>query len=359
MKIPITTLLLALSFYLLQAQETPPLATDFTVTTSDGVQRKLYADYLNQGKSVVLYLFFTTCPLCNDIAPLLEPFYQEWGGGSAQVEFLMLSILRTDSNFDVGRYKDIKEFTFPAIGDDGGASPAIQPFTNGNYGPYVGTPLFIVIAPDGKVQYNPRGDSYEATVDSIDQALRRTGAVKPGIPFQITGNVKAPDGQAMEGVLPEVRGIIASIAATGSDGNFDFTAPLVARNIYGVRFSKEGKSTNGVSTYDIVRIQRHLLGIQPFSSPYELLAADVDRSGSINLADVIHMRKLVLSIEPELPSGRSWIFVNGNYTFSDPADPFYEAYFGEATTFAITTRGEIPELSVIAIKLGDVDFNAK
>ncbi|MBK7871501.1 MAG: redoxin domain-containing protein [Saprospiraceae bacterium] len=186
MKIPTTTLLLCLALSFTQAQTTAP---DFTVTTADGVQRQLYNDYLNQGKAVVLYLFFTTCPLCNQIAPLLEPFYQEWGGGDGPVEFLMLSILTTDDNLDVDRYIGLRNFTFPGAGSDGGAREAIEPYTNGSFGPYLGTPVFIVIAPDSTVQYDVRGSSYPETIDSLDAALRSITA-KPALPFQIIGEVK-------------------------------------------------------------------------------------------------------------------------------------------------------------------------
>ena len=67
------------------------LAPDFTVTDTEGQTHQLYADYLNQGKSVLIKIMFTTCPPCNSIAPLMEPFYQEWGAGEYDVEFFEMS----------------------------------------------------------------------------------------------------------------------------------------------------------------------------------------------------------------------------------------------------------------------------
>ncbi|MBK7871500.1 MAG: hypothetical protein IPJ74_12900 [Saprospiraceae bacterium] len=150
------------------------------------------------------------------------------------------------------------------------------------------------------------------------------------------------------------------IITTDTSGKFDFAAHLVTRDAYTARFTKtEEIATNGISTYDIVRVQRHLLGIEPFESPYEYLAADVDRSSSVSIADIIHLRKLVLSIESSLPTFQPWLFINGNYTFSNQINPFVEAYSGNATSFPITAQGVIPPISVIAIKVGDLDFNAK
>ena len=57
---------------------------------------EVITDYLNQGKTVMIEIFFTTCPPCNAIAPLIEPLYQDWGGGDYDVEFFDLS----NKNFD-------------------------------------------------------------------------------------------------------------------------------------------------------------------------------------------------------------------------------------------------------------------
>lgn len=42
--------------------------------------------------------------------------------------------------------------------------------------------------------------------------------------------------------------------------------------------SKNDDITNGVTTLDIVLIQRHILGLKPLNSPYKILAADVNNS---------------------------------------------------------------------------------
>ena len=74
----------------------PSVAPDFTVTDINGQMHQLYADYLNQGKTVLLEVFYTTCPPCNSIAPLMEPFYQEWGAGDHDVEFFPVSYTHLD-----------------------------------------------------------------------------------------------------------------------------------------------------------------------------------------------------------------------------------------------------------------------
>lgn len=67
---------------------------------------------------------------------------------------------------------------------------------------------------------------------------------------------------------------------------------------------------NGVSTLDLIRIQKHLLGIQPFTDYCQLIAADANNSQTVSAVDLIELRKLILGIYDELPNKKSWEFVD-------------------------------------------------
>ena len=152
-------------------------APDFTVTDSWGQSHSLYADYLNQGKTVLIKVFYAACPPCNEIAPHLETLYQEWGGGDADVQFIELSIKQTDTDAIVNAYKSNHSTTYPAVGGQGGSVQAVQVYKDGTYGIYYGTPTFVVIAPDGSVNYNVDGIGVSATIQAIDAAIAATGAL--------------------------------------------------------------------------------------------------------------------------------------------------------------------------------------
>ena len=164
--------ILSISWIGLSAQTAP----DFTVTDSWGHTHSLYADYLNQGKTVVLKIFYVACPPCNSIAPFLEPLYQEWGGGQADVQFIELSIKQTDTDALVNGYKSMHGTTYPAAGGQGSSVPATVPYTNGTFGLYTGTPTFVVIAPDGTLDYDVYGVGNTGTVAALDAAIAATGA---------------------------------------------------------------------------------------------------------------------------------------------------------------------------------------
>ena len=167
--------LLLLSTVSLSAQ----LAPDFTITDSDGQPHSLYADYLNQGKTVLIEIFFTTCPPCNAIAPYMEPLYEEWGSGDYDVEFFDLSDKNFDTDVLVNNYKMNYGHTYPAAGVEGGSLAAVAPYKQGMFGPFYGTPTFVVIAPDGTVQYDIEGGNNAATIAEISAAIAATGAEMP------------------------------------------------------------------------------------------------------------------------------------------------------------------------------------
>ena len=68
---------------------------------------------------------------------------------------------------------------------------------------------------------------------------------------------------------------------------------------------------NGVSSWDLVLISRHLLGLQLLTG-FLQLAADANMSGTITTFDNIGIRKLILGTYATLPNANSWRFVDKN-----------------------------------------------
>ncbi len=92
---------------------------------------------------------------------------------------------------------------------------------------------------------------------------------------------------------------------------------------------------NGVTTFDIALISKHVLGIQEFTEPFTLLAADVDNSGEIDASDMLHIRQLILRQASSFPNNvNSWRFVP-QYFLQQPSflssfnqNPFNVSYQG-------------------------------
>jgi Dockerin type I domain len=73
------------------------------------------------------------------------------------------------------------------------------------------------------------------------------------------------------------------------------------------------KNTNylqGVTMLDVALISKHVLGIEPFTRPFQMLAADVDNNGDIDANDMLYIRRLILGIITAFPNNvGSWRFV--------------------------------------------------
>ncbi|MEI6409175.1 MAG: hypothetical protein WCR52_07325 [Bacteroidota bacterium] len=118
---------------------------------------------------------------------------------------------------------------------------------------------------------------------------------------------------------------------------------------------KEDNPTNGISTFDLLLISKHILGVQQLSSPYKMIAADINKSNSITTFDVIELRKLILGIYTDFPNNKSWRFIPKNTVFPNPANAF-QAPFEEKIHI---NAGIAPSFSqFIGIKIGDVNNTA-
>jgi hypothetical protein len=118
---------------------------------------------------------------------------------------------------------------------------------------------------------------------------------------------------------------------------------------------KDDNPLNGVTTYDLVLISRHILATEPLNSPYKIIAADANRSGSVTTFDIVELRKLILGLYQELPNNTSWRFVLKNHVFSNPANPF-QPPFPELAT--LSGLGGVTSITFIGMKVGDVNYSA-
>ncbi|MEZ4941961.1 MAG: hypothetical protein R3D58_13870 [Saprospiraceae bacterium] len=138
-----------------------------------------------------------------------------------------------------------------------------------------------------------------------------------------------------------------------------YTGPCLQQMFIGktsttVRPSLDKDPLNGVSTFDLVLINKHILGIEPLNSPYKILAADANNSKSVSISDVVELRKLLLGIYTELPLRDSWGFVLKSFQFPDPANPFATPV---PNTLAYVYH-QNQNQNFIGYKVGDVNGNA-
>ncbi|MCB9330811.1 MAG: redoxin domain-containing protein [Lewinellaceae bacterium] len=320
-------------FLLLSSTLAATQAPDFNVTDSDGNTHNLYADYVNQDKVVVLEIFFTTCPPCATHAPYWKTLYEnvqmQYPG---QVEFFMLSDKSADVNTLVSQYKIDKNLAMPGVGSQGGSLEAVQPYKSGQFGPFYGTPTFVIITPGtGEVIYDVRGGGASSTMGLIQQEIDQLLAVPQCHILTTQGDTLKQYGLQVN--IPGGNPVFSQV----QDGVFSLEnfSGLPSLPFYEMIPSKTDDPLNGVSTFDLVQINKQILGIAPFTAPWQFVAGDANNSGTITTFDIVEIRKLILGVYDSLPNATSWVF-------SPPLDSIFPQ--------------ECPEF--LAIKKGDVNGNA-
>lgn len=110
-----------------------------------------------------------------------------------------------------------------------------------------------------------------------------------------------------------------------------------------------------ITTADILRIQKYILGLYTFDNVYDLLAADVDQSGSVSARDISQLRSLILGKTSELSHHKSYVFISEDYKFINEAEPFQE--MADQAICKMPPSAADNKINLIGIKLGDVIHN--
>jgi hypothetical protein len=170
----------------------------------------------------------------------------------------------------------------------------------------------------------------------------------------VAGAIQTESKATVEGVQVNLSGQAQKSFSTSVNGLFIFNN-LTAGADYTVTPSLNKGFLNGVSTFDLVLISKHILGVQPLNTPYKLIAADVNNSKSVTTLDLIQLRKLILNIDATFANNSSWRFVDASYTFPNASNP-WAASFPEVKN----VNDLVGSLSAnfVAVKVGDVNGNA-
>ena len=138
---------------------------------------------------------------------------------------------------------------------------------------------------------------------------------------------------------------------TNSAGQYTFDG-LPINNTYIIESRITDQVMEGVSTLDLVFIQRHILDIAPFTSPYQYLSADANYSKSVTVADLSELRKLILLIKNSFPNGNDpWMCIPKDTAITNLSYPYNVTKVQEVQL----TKNHQDSVHFIAIKKGDVN----
>jgi hypothetical protein len=176
----------------------------------------------------------------------------------------------------------------------------------------------------------------------------------PGLLFAVSGAIANEANASVENVTVEMSGQAAGMSMTTVDGNYSFNVPT--GNDITITPSKDDNHDNGVTTFDLVIISKHILGTQALASPYKMIAADANNSGNISTLDLVQIRKLILQIDSEFSNNTSWRFIDKDFVFANASNPWATS-FPEVININNIDAAQLAA-DFVAVKIGDVNGSA-
>ncbi|MBX2926221.1 MAG: hypothetical protein KF852_00170 [Saprospiraceae bacterium] len=211
------------------------------------------------------------------------------------------------------------------------------------------------------------GTSHVVYIDAWDGAGNRdfcetyvlvqdqSGVCAGPLTASIAGTLRTEQSEPIEGAEVALSGPLSMAIPSSAAGAYGFTN-LDEGYDYTITPLLDVNYLNGVSTFDLVLIQRHILGIAPLNSPYKIIAADANNSQTVTTADIILLRRLILGIIEDLPTNTSWRFVDAAYVFPVPGNPWFEP-FPEVINVN-DLYGNLTGQDFVGVKIGDVNGSA-
>jgi len=142
--------------------------------------------------------------------------------------------------------------------------------------------------------------------------------------YQISGTVQFENGDPIENTGIQVTEHMDTTVYSDADGAYEVA--LIEGGDYSVSPFLNDASTAGLTTLNLILIQRHILNIELLNSPYKIIAADVNKDDQVSTLDLVFLQSFIIGQIQELPHGVHWRFIPSDFNFSDPEDPLADNF---------------------------------
>ena len=169
----------------------------------------------------------------------------------------------------------------------------------------------------------------------------------------MSGIVVTNDNKPVEGVHLSLVGNINFTAKTDITGVYTFNG--IEIGAYDLIPEKNDYPLNGVSTYDLVLMTKHILGVNKFTSAAQYIAGDINASGAVTTSDVVELRKLILGLQNSFTKNTSWRFTERDQIYPMTTTSWLANLPNKKQVLNL----DEPKADFTAIKIGDINQNAK
>ena len=198
--------------------------------------------------------------------------------------------------------------------------------------------------------------NFVKTYIDVQDNLAACSAIEAGNTAMVSGTITDWKGNTVQHVSissMDKDDLLMGQMNTTTEGTYAFELPI--NEDYTIIPKKDTNPLNGVSTFDLVLMTKHILGVQPFDNPYQWIAADVNTSGTVTAFDIVQLRKMILGIDKQFVNNTSWRFLAADYAM-DTTTPLKE-HLEEYSS--IIDLHQNKKSDFVAIKIGDINGNAQ
>ena len=192
-------------------------------------------------------------------------------------------------------------------------------------------------------------------------------------PTSIAGQSVTVDGSiVLENGLP-FEGVSVNLVTESSPGQFDVLqtaetdvngeyafANVLTGGDYFISAELDGCHRNGITTFDLILVSQHILGVAPFDTPEQFIKADVNGSGTVTTFDIIQTRQLILEQIDAFPGNLPYYFLNEDFVFATGSSNVFENQ-PTGNPFIIELLFVSEDLTVptlVTLKVGDLNGSA-
>ena len=169
------------------------------------------------------------------------------------------------------------------------------------------------------------------------------------------GTIKTAAGKGIPGVVLSFSGLSSgpNFITTNSLGEFSIQLPK--GQAIAVALSKNNLPRAGISVRDAVALQQYALGKAPYDSPYQFIASDLNRSGTISVSDLVILLQIALGKLDAFPNVNSWLFLEANKSFANPKDALTAPLSQSFNYLTVLLQGDELVQDFIGVKMADVN----
>jgi hypothetical protein len=169
----------------------------------------------------------------------------------------------------------------------------------------------------------------------------------------LSGELRRPRGESVGGAEVNTEALEVNYHSAERTDERGAHSQMVPGGVsYELSASKDGEALPGLSTLDILKVQRHIVGVEKITCPYGLIAADVNGDGRIDVLDVRQMRDILLGRQYNFSTGNTWIMVSEVIPAPGGEVPEYRE-----SHITGKVKSAVNSLDFTAVKLGDVNHS--